>query len=194
MLEEVTVALRARGIVHALAGGMAMAAHNLARATKDIDFLVSQSDANAAGEVLRRLGYSSASDADGFARYVRRPVPELPGLTEWVDLLIARHAIGRDLLDEAQRAPLRWDGLDLTVVSREGLVVMKLLALSANPRRVTDYADIRELLESEHPLDVDRVRSLAGALGADVLALFDAIARESNDGTREPRPPFDRRL
>jgi len=195
MLEEVTVAFHDRGIVHALAGGMAMAAHNITRATKDIDFLVSNADARAAADVLQRLGYAPASEEGaGFARFVRRPLPELPGLTEWVDLLLARQAIGLELLEEAQRQPLQWDGLKLAVVSREGLAAMKLLALSANPSRITDYTDIRALLESDKPLDSARVRSLARELGADVVELFDAIARQSSDGIRDPRFPFARGL
>lgn len=193
ILREIASALRARGVAHALAGGMAMAAHGFPRATKDLDFLLAATDAAAVDALMKQLGFAAANDAHGFVRYVRHPMLELPELTEWVDFLLAQHAIGLELLAEAQRHPVRFEGAEYPIVSREGLIAMKLLALSSDPRRLTDRADVNALLRDDARLDRSRARGLCATLGPEVLELFDRVARESSDEVREPGTAgFDR--
>lgn len=55
---RVVEALQASKIRYALAGGLAVAVHGGVRTTKDIDFLVHAEDADAFGELLKKLGYS----------------------------------------------------------------------------------------------------------------------------------------
>lgn len=98
MLADIVSALRARGVAHAVAGGMAMAVHGEARATKDLDLLIAAGDASAADGAMRSLGFVPGVERTGFVRYVRHPLPELPELSEWADLLFARHAFGLRLL------------------------------------------------------------------------------------------------
>lgn len=187
ILREVSSALEQAGVAHALVGGLAMAAHGFPRATKDLDFMLAHLDARAADDVLRRLGFEAASDAGGFVRYVRRPLPNLPELVEWVDILLARRAIGLELLAEAQRTPIRWHGMEVPVVSLEGIVAMKLLALVDNPRRLNDRDDVLTLLRSIPGPNLARVRAAAETLGPDAVAMFESLARESRDEIREPR-------
>lgn len=107
-----------------------------------------------------------AGDDQGFVRYVRHPLPEVPEITEWVDLLLARQPIGRLLLMRAGNEPVLWQGIKLPVVSAEGLVLMTVLASVDDPSRRRDDEDIIGLLKL-HPAAIDRqwVESSARTLG-----------------------------
>jgi hypothetical protein len=180
MLAQIARALQDRGVRHALVGGLAMAAHGFPRATKDLDLLIARSDAERADGAMRALGFEPSTGAVGFVRYVRRPLPELPELTEWADLLLASREIGLDLLERAQVQPVVWEGLVLPVVPRDGLILMKLLAHSADPRRSDDRRDIRALLGScRDPSERRALLDAAAELGPDVVALLEQIERES---------------
>ena len=60
MLREVAAAFSQRKVAHAIVGGMAVAAHGLPRATKDVDFLIDHAHAGGADETLRALGFACA--------------------------------------------------------------------------------------------------------------------------------------
>lgn len=191
MLQQIARAFSDRGVVHALAGGVAMAAHGFPRATKDLDLLIAHSDADIAGEALRALGFEAASGATGFVRYVRHPLPELPELSEWADLLLARRPLGLELLRQAQAQPILWDGIAIPVVPREGIILMKLLAHVNDASRLIDRADIRALLGDVGQSGRESLRAAAAELGADVVALLHRIEQESHDGIRESPPGAD---
>jgi len=183
MLREVTAAFGGRKVSHAVAGGMAVAAHGLLRATKDVDFLVDAADSLLADAAMRGLGFAAPLESAGgsFKRYVRHPLPELPELTEWVDLLLVRQEIGRDLLRRAAAAPLHWQGIDLPIVSLEGLLLMKVLAVVDNPSRHQDRGDIIGLLRL-HPTRIDRswIESAARNLGDLHAQTFNNLAAEAD--------------
>ena len=183
MLREVVSALSKARVSHAIAGGMAVAAHGHARATKDVDFLIDAADVERADQALTALGFSAESDdrSRGFLRYQRRPLPDVPELVEWIDLLLARQAIGRDLITHAARQPARWQGIDLPVVSAEGLVLMKLLSSLANPTRLQDRSDIIALLRAKgDAFDRHWVESVATTFGAEHAQAFLRLTREAD--------------
>jgi len=130
----------------ALIGGLAMAAHQVPRATIDVDFLVSDEDAARAHAALLTLGYDCVYRTDNVANYRR-------GL-EGVDLLFARRPNARRLLREAQRS-----SFDIPVISVEGLIGFKLQALTNAPEREHDRPDIDRLIELYRGrLDLDELR------------------------------------
>jgi hypothetical protein len=195
MLQQVTAALGGRGVRFALAGGMAMAAHGHPRTTKDLDFLIAQADAEGADEAMRALGFLPASEAQGFVRYVRHPLASLPELTEWADLLFASRPVGLRILAQAQANPIQWEGTSLPVVAPAGMILMKLLAHAQDPARLNDLTDMAALLDDcRDRTELERLREDAAGLGADVLALFDRLARESaHRQIEEPAGVYARR-
>ena len=104
------------GTVPALIGGLALAAHNVVRATQDIDFLADRDDAQALHEAIQALGYQCVHRSDDAANYLRGD--------EGLDLLYAHRPAARQLLDTAQvvETPMG----QLRVVSAEGLIGFKL--------------------------------------------------------------------
>lgn len=175
MLVELESTLARAGVRHAIAGGIAMAVHGRVRATEDIDVLVDAAQAGALDGALRSLGY--VPRASGIAtRYARSPLPALPEVVEWIDVLLARRDSGRALIARAQKAPVRWQGLELPVVDPAGLVLMKCLALAENPNRPMDASDASYLLRT-HAASIDLValERDAAALGADVAAVLSGL-------------------
>lgn len=193
MLAGVVSALTAKGVRIALAGGLAVAAHGVPHATKDLDLLIAAEDKERAGSALRDIGFAVEIERPGFTRYVRHPLAEPPEISEWTDLLLARHSIGLQMLDEAQAAPVAFsETLALPVVSLQSLILMKLLALIQDPQRPHDRADVIALLR-RHGERIDRAAVAAGAanIGEDVAqawaSLLSAFDHASDDSL-----PIDR--
>ena len=155
-LREALQAFRVCAQPPALIGGLALSAHRVVRATRDLDFLAAAADAERLHQALLALGYDCIYSTDDVANYRRGE--------EGLDLLFARRPISQRLLDTAQ---VRDIGLGaLRVVSAEGLIGFKLQALANNPSRLQDLADIRELLrQGRSSLDMQQV--------SDYFALFD---------------------
>ena len=55
----------------ALIGGLALAAHQVVRATRDVDFLADADDAERLHEILLELGYRCIHRSEDAANYVR---------------------------------------------------------------------------------------------------------------------------
>lgn len=117
----------------ALIGGLALAAHDVPRATQDVDFLVSDADAERAHAALLDLGYRSVYRTENVANYRRGE--------EGVDLLFARRDASRRLLREAMPK-----ATGIPVISVEGLIGFKLQALVNAPERPHDRQDIDALV------------------------------------------------
>lgn len=136
-------ALREAGVRHAIAGGLAVAAHGHARATTDIDLVI-----DAGAEAVKRAREAAASigalqTRRAIVRFKRvallrvliapddspEPIP--------VDLLLPPAELPA-LFDRARVAKLR-DGA-APIVSVEDLILLKLFRASP-----TDLADIRAL-------------------------------------------------
>jgi hypothetical protein len=123
----------------ALIGGLALAAHQVVRATRDVDFLVDADDADRLHGVLLDLGYRCMHRSEDAAHYLRGD--------EGLDLLYARRPIARRLLGEANQHATALG--TLRVISAEGLIGFKLQALVNNPSRTRDLDDIRALLRAQ---------------------------------------------
>jgi hypothetical protein len=154
----------------ALIGGLALAAHDVVRATQDVDFLVDADDARAVHEALIALGYERVHQSEDAANYIRGD--------EALDLLYAHRPTARRLLE---RAGARETAMGrLRVVSVEGLIGFKLQALVNEPRRGRDRDDILELLRAGRgKLDMQEVRSYFDLF--DRGELLDELLREAGD-------------
>ena len=124
----------------ALIGGLALAAHQVVRATRDVDFLADADDADRLPEILLALSYRCVYRSEDAANYLRDD--------EGLDLLYAHRPVARRLLAEATAretvmGPLR------VPISAEGLIGFKLQALVNNPSRLRDIEDIRALLRAQ---------------------------------------------
>lgn len=187
MLRDIALAFRAERVTHALVGGMALAAQGVTRATMNVDFLIGEADLPASERALSRLGFAAEQRHGGFIRYVRHPLPELPGLKERVDVLVARHDLGRALIELAQRNPVGWEhGLTIPVMTVEGLLLMKILASVSDPTRVQDRVDMLDLLRL-HAANIDErwVRSQCAALGPTFLEACDHALEEARNARVE---------
>jgi len=175
-LLEMLEAFQRAGIRHAAVGGIAVVAHGVVRATADLDFLVSLTDAASLDTCMQRLGFRSLHASRDAANYVR------DGLR--VDFLFASRPIALRLLESAQARKLA--GHALPVVSVAGLIGLKLQALVNDPRRQQDAVDIRSLLRlHREQLDLDEVEEYFALfdrtqLLADWLAELDETTDDEN--------------
>jgi len=155
----------------ALIGGLALAAHHVVRATRDVDFLAEASDADRLHALLLDLGYRCIHRSEDAANYVRGD--------EGLDLLYARRPIARRLLAEAEE---RETGMGrLRVISAEGLIGFKLQGYINDATRTRDLDDIRALLRSNRDtLDLPQVRGYFAVF--DREPLFDELVAETDSG------------
>ncbi|MFC5525313.1 hypothetical protein ACFPPA_06110 [Rhodanobacter ginsengisoli] len=123
----------------ALIGGLALAAHQVVRATRDVDFLADADDADRLHEILLALGYHCVHRSEDAANYLRDD--------EGLDLLYAHRPTARRLLAQATERDTAMG--PLRVISAEGLIGFKLQALVNNPSRARDLDDIRALLRAQ---------------------------------------------
>lgn len=141
-LKGLTLALAAIGIDYAVCGGLAMAIHALPRATIDIDLLILTDNLESVLQIARARGFTLSAKPMTFAqgkveiRRVSKPDPEI-GDVLMLDLLLVTTALND--VWEGREAVL-WEGETLQVVSREGLIALKLLRLSGQ-----DQDDIKRL-------------------------------------------------
>lgn len=144
----------------ALIGGLALAAHNVVRATQDVDFLADAADAEMIDALMRGLGYRCLHRSADAANYLRGD--------EGMDFLFAHRPVAANLLGNAE---VKESGLGrLRVVSAEGLIGFKLQAFVNNPKRTQDIEDIRSLLRANRgSLNMDEVRSYFGLFGREAL-------------------------
>lgn len=148
-IEEVIAALNGAEARFALIGGLALASHNVIRATQDVDLLTDLDVAELIDKELVRLGYQCLLRSPDAANYSRGD--------ERVDFLFASRPIARRLLADAEEHQTPFGVL--RVVSTEGLIGFKLQALVNDPRRTQDLADIRALLRANRgKLSLEEVR------------------------------------
>lgn len=125
------------GTKPALIGGLAVVAHQVVRATQDVDFLLEAEAADQVHDALLKSGYQCIYRSEDAANYLRG--------TEGLDLLYAHRPLARRLLSEAseRETPM---GL-LRVVSVEGLIGFKLQGYVNDATRLRDLDDIRALVK-----------------------------------------------
>jgi len=140
----------------ALIGGLAVVAHQVVRATKDVDFLVEAEAADRVHDALLDLGYQCLYRSEDAANYVRG--------TEGLDVLYAHRPLARRLLAQAsvRETPMG----RMRIISVEGLIGFKLQGFVNDVMRARDLDDIRALLKIHRAsLDMDELR--------EYFALFD---------------------
>jgi hypothetical protein len=161
LVEQIREALSAfarSGTEPVLIGGLAVAAHQVIRATKDVDFLVGAEAAEALHETLLQLGYRCVYRSEDAANYVRGD--------EGLDLLYARRPIARRLLAGAQ--PRDTPMGRLRIIRVEGLIAFKLQGFVNDATRTRDLEDIRALLRLHRStIDMAELR--------EYFTLFDRI-------------------
>lgn len=172
-IKQAVAAFRGSKSEPALIGGLALAAHQVVRATRDIDFLADADDADHLHEILLGLGYRCVHRSEDAANYLREE--------EGLDLLYAHRPVARRLLTEAVErdtimGPLR-------VISAEGLIGFKLQALVNNPSRARDLQDIRDLLCAQgNQLNMSEVREYFAMFGR--VEMLDELLAEIADDSR----------
>jgi len=134
--------LEEQRIEYALCGGIALAVHGAPRATQDIDLLVRAGELSRLRQVARESGFVFESlpmefSASGVTVY--RFTKLIENVPLMLDALIADGPLAA-VWQTRQSFP--FEGGTLHVVSREGLITMKLAA-----GRPQDVADVRRLSE-----------------------------------------------
>jgi len=143
-LKALVAALDQQSVPYALCGGLAMAVHGSPRATVDIDLLVLPEDVDRALSIARGMGYEWGAHPMTFsagAVEIRR-VSKLAGDDEEpliLDLILVTSSL-RPLWEDRKSIPFQ--DYPLSVLSRDGMIKMKLLRNSDQ-----DRADISKLEE-----------------------------------------------
>ena len=125
------------GTEPALIGGLAVVAHQVVRATQDVDFLVEAEAADKVHDGLLDLGYQCVYRSENAANYVRA--------TEGLDLLFAHRPLARRLLAQAlvRETPMG----RMRIIGVEGLIGFKLQGFVNDASRTRDLDDIRSLFK-----------------------------------------------
>jgi hypothetical protein len=148
-LTEALAAFEREQIHPALIGGLALAAHNVVRSTRDVDFLADADEGDRLHVLLLGLGYRCIHRSVDAANYLRGD--------EGLDLLYAHRPEARRLLDEAQVRDTPMGRI--RVIGAEGLIAFKLQGFVNDPIRHRDLDAIRELLQANRALlDMPQVR------------------------------------
>lgn len=148
-IREALLMFARNGTEPALIGGLAVVAHQVVRATIDVDFLVEAEAADKVHEALLGLGYQCLYRSEDAANYVRA--------TEGLDVLYAHRPLARRLLAQASERETPMGRM--RVISVEGLIGFKLQGYVNDATRTRDLDDIRALLKIHRTsLDMDELR------------------------------------
>lgn len=136
-------ALHREGMEYAVCGGIAVTIYGYVRTTKDIDLLIRREDADRAVQLAAQIGFLDDSGSLSFesgtrrARTVRRVV-KIDGR----DVLMLDLILVSPILEPAwqSRTQVEWEGRRMSIVSRDGLALMKTLA-----GRDQDFTDLKQL-------------------------------------------------
>ncbi len=128
-LKELIVKLQQEKIEYALCGGLAMAIYALPRATLDIDILIEAHSLETTRRAVHDLGFTFEAvpmEFHGGKIHIHRLSKIEPGTGETLilDLLIVTPAV-KGAWDG--RTKVEWQYGDITVVSPEGLILLKSL-------------------------------------------------------------------
>jgi hypothetical protein len=152
-LTAATDALAKEGIAFALIGGFALAAHDVVRATQDIDLLVHGDGRATASRALTEAGFEVV--------FENKEVSHWKGVGQ-LDVLWANREPTREMLTRAQKIRQ----FPLPVVAAEDLIGLKIQAYKNDPsREFQDKADIQSLLERGSTLDFQLIKRHADLFG-----------------------------
>jgi hypothetical protein len=137
------------GTQPALIGGLAVVAHQVVRATQDVDFLLEAEAADKVHDALLKLGYQCIYRSEDAANYLRG--------AEGLDLLYAHRPLARRLLVQASERETPMGRM--RIISVEGLIGFKLQGFVNDATRTRDMDDIRALLKLHcSSLNLDELR------------------------------------
>jgi hypothetical protein len=143
-LSRLLAALDQAQVEYALCGGIALAIHGVPRATQDIDLLARQADLDqirttiaAEGFVFESLPMTFASSGLTIQRFTKL----IDGQALMLDILFAEGPLAAIW---ASRTRMPWREGEVSVVSRAGLISLKMAA-----GRPQDLADLQRLQEVE---------------------------------------------
>ncbi len=141
-LRGLVAGLEAAGVDYALCGGVALAIHGAPRATQDIDLLLRPEDLGRLRQVVTPLGFTLESLPMDFASgiTIQRFTKLIGDQPLMLDLLFVAGPTERVW---AGRQSAAFEGGTIRVVSREGLVALKLAA--GRPQDLADVARLQEL-------------------------------------------------
>ena len=134
-------ALEARGVAYALTGGLALAVHGVVRATEDIDLLVPGEELESVVGVARELGFGIETRLAFASGLEIRRLAKVEGDETLVLDLLRVDATSEEAFRD--RIRVRLEGLEVQVVSRRGLELLKLAA--GRDQDLADLARLREL-------------------------------------------------
>jgi hypothetical protein len=145
-LDQIRTVLDEQHIDYALCGGLAMAVHGAPRATVDIDLLINGEDVEHVENAAAPLGFKIKANPMSFsggAIKIRRvsKIDPVDGEVLMLDLLLVTPEVASSWETREQRM---WSGRPLTVVSKEGLITLKVFRSSDQDR--ADIARLREEL------------------------------------------------
>ncbi len=140
-LKTLVAALEAAAIDYALCGGVALAVHGAPRATQDIDLLLRPEDIDRLREVARGCGFLLEAFPMDFSSglTIQRFTKLIDGQPLMLDVLFVGGPL-ETVWAARQRADI--DGGVLRVVSRDGLIALKLAA--ARPQDLVDVQRLKE--------------------------------------------------
>ncbi|MDX2021126.1 MAG: hypothetical protein SF187_12875 [Deltaproteobacteria bacterium] len=143
-LTELLLQMRQRHVDYAICGGIALAVHGVPRATQDIDILIPETFVPAVRESARACGFIFETEPLEFTASgvtIIRFTKVLPdGQPLMLDALLANGPLYR--IWEG-RETLEFEGGAVVVVSKQGLISLKLAA-----GRPQDIADVQKLTEA----------------------------------------------
>ena len=131
-------------VEYALCGALALAVYGAPRATKGIDLLARKDDADRIRDVAKRTGFvfeALPMEFAGSGIEVVRFTKLVDGRPLMLDVLWVNAKL-QAVWDDRQRVP--WNEGELSVVSRNGLITLKLTA-----GRAQDLVDIQRLTAAE---------------------------------------------
>ena len=137
-------ALEDAHVEYALCGALALAVHGAPRATKDIDLIARREDLPKIREAVRRVGFTFEALPmifSGSGIEIQRFTKLVDGRPLMLDVLWLDPKL-QAVWDDRQRLP--WAEGTITVVSRDGLITLKLTA-----GRAQDLVDIQSLTAAE---------------------------------------------
>jgi len=148
-LKQLVARLHDEGIEYALCGGLAMAVYALPRATLDIDIMIDASSLERTRDAVRRLGFRLNALPMQFHDgkiHIRRvsKIERATGETLSVDLLIVTPEI-QHAWDS--RTNVEWEGGVLSVVSPQGLILLKSFRKSGQDQDDIQY--LRSILDED---------------------------------------------
>ncbi|MEW6186828.1 MAG: nucleotidyl transferase AbiEii/AbiGii toxin family protein [Thermodesulfobacteriota bacterium] len=164
-----------RNFDYAVVGAFALFAYGYTRATSDIDFITRNEYQDTIVRHLESLGFETLHRSEGFSNHLN------PTEAVRIDLVYIDPETAGIIFEASQRKTILGN-LELSVVSPEHLLALKLFAVKNDPdRKFKEFADIKELLKMVE-MEKDLVYESFKKYGLEDY--FDEIAGEQEKDNR----------